>query len=122
MRTGGGQAASVTLFEQSSFQSLGVPARFPGDGNSPIYRAFPEVVKINISGSGGSEVLIEIPATASTFRESGEVHLRGRDVLDRCMEANQGSVGVNIRRIVEREWWDLLSKPELPGTIAYNGH
>jgi len=64
---GGKWVAGVTLVEQSSFQSFSMPLRLPGNGDSPKYRAFTEVVKINIDGSGGSQVLIKIPATASTF-------------------------------------------------------
>lgn len=66
--------------------------------------------------------MIEIPAATSTFREPGEVHLWRRGILNHRVETNQRSVGVSIRRVVEREWWDLSSKPERPGpgTIAYN--
>lgn len=106
------------MVEQSSFQLLSVPARFPRNSDSPKYRAFPEVVRINIGGSGGSQVLIQAPAAAPILREPREIHLRRRDVLNHCMEADQRAIVVSIRRIVEGEWWDLLSKPESPETIA----
>ena len=89
------------MVEESSLQSLSMPVRFPRDGDSPKYSAFPEIGKINIGRSRGSQVLIEVPATAPTLREPGEVHLRRRDILNHCMEANQRSVGVRVRRVVE---------------------
>jgi hypothetical protein len=116
--------AGVTLVEQSSFQPLSVPPRFPRNGDSPKHRAFSEVVKVNVCGSRGSQVLIEVPATAFAFREPGEVHLRRRCVLNHCMETDQGSIGMSIRGVVEREWRNLssiLSAKSL-GEIANDRH
>jgi len=96
------------LVEQSPFQPLSVPLRFPWNGDGPEYRAFLEVVEIDIGGSGSTEVLIEVPATTSTFREPGEVHLRRRNVLNHRMETDQGSIGVSIWRVAERYWRDLF--------------
>jgi hypothetical protein len=88
------------LVGRSSFQLLNVPVRFSGDGDDPKHSAFPEVTKINIGRSGGSYVLIEVPATAPTLREPGEIHLRRMDILNHCMEADQRSVGVRTWRVV----------------------
>ena len=38
------------------------------------------------------------------------------------METDQGSVGVNIRRVTERERRDLSSNPESLWAVARNGH
>ena len=67
--------------------------------------------------------MVKVPTTASAFRELGEVHLRGGDILNHCMETDQGSVRMSIRRVVERERWDLLSnlKHKSLGVVAYNG-
>jgi hypothetical protein len=101
-----------TSTEQRSFQLFSMPARFPGNGYSPEYRAFPKIAKVDICGGRANLVLIKVPATTSAIREPGEVYLWRRDILDHRMETNQCPIGVNVRRIVEREWWDLSSKHE----------
>ena len=115
------QGAGATLVERSSFQPFSVPSGLPRNGDSPKYRAFPEVAKINIDGGRGSQVLMEVPATAPASWEPGEVHLRRWDILNHCMKTDQGSVGVNIRRVVERERRDLSSNPESLWAVARNG-
>jgi len=99
-----------------------VPPGLSRNGDSPEYRAFPEVAKINIDGGRGGQVLMEVPATAPASWETGEVHLRRWDILNHCMETDQGSVGVNIRRVVGREWRDLSSNPESQWAVARNEH
>ena len=114
--------SGVTLVERSSFQPFSVPLGLPRNGDSPKYRAFPEVAKIDIDGGRGNQVLMEVPATAPASWEPGEVHLRGWDILNHCMETDQGSVGVNIRRVAERERRDLSSNPESLWAVTRNGH
>lgn len=97
---------------QISFLSLGAPLRLPRNSDSPKYRTFPEVMNVHIGWSWGSQVFIDAPAATSAPREPGEVHLRRRDILDHCTETDQGPIGMDIWRIVEREWWNLLFRPE----------
>lgn len=112
LKQGGGRGASVTFVEQSSFQPLSIPLRLTGNGDCPKHRTFSEVVKIDADGILDIQVFIEAPTATSTPRESGKVHLRRRNVLDHCVETDQGPIKVNVWRIVEREWRNLSSEPE----------
>ena len=100
-----------------------MPLGLPRNSDSPKYRALPEVVNINIDGGRGNQVLMEVPTTTPASWETGEVHLWRWDVLNHCMETDQGSVGVNIWRVAEREGRDLSSNPEsLCQAVARTGH
>jgi hypothetical protein len=99
--------AGATFVEQGSFQSPSVPLRFSGYGDSPKHGTFSEVTKIDVGGTGSSDILVDIPSTTSTPRKPREVHFWGRNVLDHRTETDQGSIRMNSRWMIKRQWRNL---------------
>lgn len=115
--------ADVTFVEQCPFLLASVPLRFPGNGYSPKYGTFPEVMKIDIGGIGGGKILVDIPSATSTSREPREVHLWGRSILDHRTETDQGSGRMNIRRIFKRQGRNLCRNMSVDSScITISGH
>lgn len=89
----------VTFVEQSPFQLLSVPPRFPRKGDGPKYKTFPEITKVDVDRIRGSQVFIEAPAATSAPRKPRNVHLRRRSILDHRVKTDQGPIRVSIWRI-----------------------